>query len=184
MKRLGWISVWIMVAGLAVSAFGQTSPLFDRAAFIDNVQDAFADLEELLGTGDAFDYEEAAIFSGVVNGSQEHVVIVPLTQASVSFHIQKTLGNDMSWEDIDTLPLFGFYMMSPTDCIHSLEWNTPYLVRAVFWDRAEVVNASGEVERMFVTWVRRGEPASAYFTFRGNVEIHLETCWTASSNQV
>jgi len=184
MKRWGLAGVGLLVIGLTLSAFGQTSPLFDRTAFIENVRDAFADLEALLGTGDAFDYEEAAIFSGVVNGYQEHVVIVPLTQASVSFHIQKTLGNDISWDDVDTLPLFGFYMMPPTDCIHTLESNTPYLVRAIFWDRAEVVNASGEVERLFVTWVRRGEPASAYFTFRGNLEIHLETCWTASSNQV
>ena len=155
--------------------------LFDRAAFIDKV---FVDVEKLLGTGDAFDYEEVAVFSGMVNGSQEHVVILPLTQASVSFHIQKTLGNDTSWNDIDKLPLYGFYMMSPTDCIHSLNLDTAYLVRAVSWERAEVVNAAGGVERMFVTWVRRGESSKAYFAFRGNVEIHLETCWTSSSNQV
>lgn len=158
--------------------------LFDRAAFIDKVRVAFADVETLLGTGDTFDYEEVAVFSGVVNESQEHVVILPLTQASVSFHTQKTLGDHTSWDDISKLPLYGFYMMSPTDCIHTLKLDTAYLVRAVSWERAEVVNAAGEVERMFVTWVRRGESSKAYFTFRGNVEIHLETCWTASSNQV
>jgi hypothetical protein len=184
MKKRVALSVCLLVVSVGGMALAQTSPLFDRSAFIDRVRDAFSGIEAMLGTGDAFDYEEAAIFSGIVNGAQEHVVIVPLTQASVSFHLQKTLGNDVSWEDIDTLPLFGFYMMSPTDCIHSLDWDTPYLVRAVFWDRAEVVNANGEVERMFVTWVRRGEPTGAYFTFRGNVELHLETCWTASSNQV
>ncbi|MCK5246351.1 hypothetical protein KAR02_05605 [Candidatus Bipolaricaulota bacterium] len=158
--------------------------LFDRAAFIEKVRVAFVDVEKLLGTGDAFDYEEVAVFSGMVNRSQEHVIILPLTQASVSFHIQKTLGNDTSWNDIDKLPLYGFYMMSPTDCIHSLNLDTAYLVRAVSWERAEVVNAAGRVERMFVTWVRRGESSKAHFTFRGNVEIHLETCWTSSSNQV
>lgn len=158
--------------------------LFDRAVFIDKVRVAFADVEKLLGTGDAFDYEEVAVFSGVVNGSQEHVVILPLTQASVSFHTQQTLGNHASWDDISKLPLYGFYMMSPTDCIHTLKLDTAYLVRAVSWERAEVINADDEVERMFVTWVHRGEPSKAYFTFRGNVEIHLETCWTASSNQV
>lgn len=158
--------------------------LFDRAAFIEKVRPAFADVEKLLGTGDAFDYDEVAIFSGIVNGSQEHLVILPLTQASVSFHTQMTLGNDTSWADVSALPLFGFYMISPTDCIHTLKLDTAYLVRAVSWERAEVVNAAGGVERMFVTWVRRGEQAKPYFTFRGNVELHLETCWTASSNQV
>lgn len=181
MRKLAALTVLILVMTVGIGAVAQESPLFDRAAFIDKVREAFAGVEALLGTGDAFDYEEAAIFSGVVNGAQEHVVILPLTQASVSFHAQKTVA---SWDNINTLPLFGFYIMSPTDCIHSLQLNTAYLVRAVFWDRAEVVNADGEVERMFVTWVRRGEPSSAYFTFRGNVEIHLETCWTASSNQV
>ena len=158
--------------------------LFDRAAFIDKVRTAFETVEHLLETGDAFDYDEVAIFSGVVNGSQEHVVILPLTQASVSWHTQKTLGDHTSWDDISKLPLFGFYMLSPTDCIHTLKLDTPYLVRAVSWERAEVVNAADEVERMFVTWVRRGEPARAEYTFRGNVVIHFETCWTASSNQV
>jgi len=158
--------------------------LFDRAAFIDKVRTAFADIENLLETGDAFDYEEVALFSGVINGAQEHLVILPLTQASVSFHTQMTLGDDKSWQDIDTLPLYGLYIMSPTDCIHTLKPETAYLVRAASWDRAQAVNAAGEVERMLVTWVRRGEPASAYFTFRGNYEIHLQTCWTSSSNQV
>ncbi|MFC2078621.1 hypothetical protein ACFLSZ_01420 [Candidatus Bipolaricaulota bacterium] len=158
--------------------------LFDRAAFIDKVRTAFADVEKLLGTGDAFDYDEVAIFSGVINGAQEHLVLLPLTQASVSFHAQMTLGNDTSWADITKLPLYGFYMMPPTDCIHTLKPDTAYLVRAVSWERAEVVNAGGDAERMFVTWVRRGEPEKAYYTFAGNYQIHLETCWTASSNQV
>ncbi len=160
------------------------SPLFDRSAFIERVRDAFAGVEALLGTGDVLDYEEAAIFSGIVNDSQEHVVIVPLTQASVSFHVQKTLGNETSWKDIDKLPLFGFYMMSPTDCIHTLDPDTAYLVRAISWERAEVVAANGDVKRMFVVWAHRGEPKRAYFTYRGNVEIHINSCWTASSNQV
>jgi len=131
--------------------------LFDRVALIGKARDALADVEALLCPGDAFDYEEVAIFSSVINGAQEHLVFVPLTQASASFRTQMTLGSATSWEDVDTLPLYGLYMMSPTDCM---------------------------VEGMFVTWVRRSEPAKVYFTFRGNYEIHLETCWTSSSNQV
>ena len=158
--------------------------LFDRTTFIEKVRQAFGPLEALLPDGDAFDYEETAIFSGVVNDSQEHVVVVPLTQASVSFNIAMHLGEKTSWEDIDVLPLFGFYMMPPTDCIHTLQPDTPYLARGISWERAELVDAGGEIPRMFLTWWRRGEPTPAYFKFSGNVEIHIRTCGTASSNQV
>ena len=59
-------------------------PMFDRAAFIRKVRETFAPLEALLPEGDAFDYDEAMIFSGVINGSQEHVVSVPMTTDSPS----------------------------------------------------------------------------------------------------
>jgi hypothetical protein len=157
--------------------------LFDRAAFIEKVRQAFGPLETLLPDGDAFDYEETAIFSGVVNGSQEHLVLIPLTQASVSFNTAKHLGEKTSWEDVGVLPLFGFYMMPPTDCIHTLEPDTPYLARGIAWDRAELVDAEGRVPRLFVTWWRRGEATPAYYKFSGNVWVHLETCTTAGSNQ-
>jgi hypothetical protein len=162
----------------------QGSPLFDRAAFVERVRTAFGDVEALLQTGDAFDYEEAALFSGIVNGSQEHVVVVPLTQASVSTQLQKTLGTDQSWKDISSLPLFGFYMLSPTDCIHTLDPDTAYLVRAISWERAELVAADGSVSRLFVIWAQRGDPTPAYYEYRGNVKIHIDSCWTASSNQI
>lgn len=183
MKRVaGWVIVGVVVA-LLVGVVVQASPLFDRAAFIERVRQAFGPLEALLPYGDAFDYEEAAIFSGVVNGSQEHVVVVPLTQASVSFYIAKHLGEEASWADIDSIPLFGFYMMPPTDCIHTLDPDTPYLVRGISWDQAEVVDANDIVARLFMTWWRRGEETPAYYRFAGNVEIHLETCTTSGSDQ-
>ncbi len=178
----GCVVVGVVVA-LAVGFVVQASPLFDRPAFIEKVRQAFGPLEALLPDGDAFDYEEAAIFSGVVNGSQEHVVVVPLTQASLSFYVGKHLGEELSWADIDSLPLFGFYMIPPTDCIHTLKPDTPYLVRGISWDQAEVVDANNVVARLFMTWWRRGEETPAYYRFAGNVEIHLQTCSTASSNQ-
>jgi len=184
MKRLvGWVAVGaaiVLIAGLAV----QASPLFDRAAFVEKVRTAFAPLEALLPDGDAFDYEEAAIFSGVVNDWQEHVVIVPLTQASVSVYIGRHLGEEMSWADIDSLPIMGFYMMAPTDCIHTIEPETPYLVRGISWDRAEVVDASGTVARLFETWWHRGEPTPQYYKFLGNTEYHACTCTTVGTNQI
>jgi len=158
--------------------------LFDRAAFIEKVRNTFKPLEASLPDGDAFDYEEAALFSGIVNGSQEHVVVVPLTQASLSFEVAKHLGEKKSWENIGTLPLFGFYMLSPTDCIHTLQPDTPYLARGIGWDRAEMVDAEGRIPRLFMTWWRRGEPTPAYYKYSGNIEVHLETCTTSGSNQV
>ena len=184
MKR--WIG-GLVVVGLVASIVGMAvhaSGLFDRAEFIAKVRQAFEPIEYLLNEADAFDYEEAAIFSGVVNGSEEHVVFVPLTQASVSFDIARHLGEDTSWADIESLPLFGFYMLPPTDCIHTVEPDVPYLVRGISWDRSEVVDGSGVIARLFVTWWRRGEPAPAYCKFSGNWEIHIQTCTTASSNQL
>lgn len=159
-------------------------PLFDRAAFIEKVRQVFKPLEALLGEGNAFDYDEAAIFSGVINGSQEHVVSVPLTKASVSLNVAAHLGEQDSWVQAGKLPLFGFYMMPPTDCIKTLDPDTPYLVRGVSWDQAEVVDAGERLARHFTTWWHRGKPKPAYYRFSGNYEIHLETCTTASSNQV
>jgi hypothetical protein len=181
-RTMGWIVAGVAVA-LMVGVVVQASPLFDRAAFIERVRQAFKPLEALLPDGDAFDYEETAIFSGVVNGSQEHVVVVPLTQASLSFYVGEHLGEQLSWADIDTLPLFGFYMLPPTDCIHTLKPDTPYLVRGISWDQAEVVDANDTVVRLFMTWWRRGEKTPAYYKFLGNIEIHIQTCTTASSNQ-
>ena len=182
MKRGIW---WVVIGAviLAVGLVAHGAPLFDRAAFLDGVRQAFVPLEALLPQGDAFDYEETAIFSGVVNGSQEHVVIVPLTQASLSFYIAKHLGEELSWAGIESLPLFGFYMMSPTDCIHSLRPDTPYLVRGIAWDQAEVVDAGGAVARLFMTWWRRGEETPAYYKFLGNVEVHCQTSSTVSTDQ-
>jgi len=183
MKRMASWTLLTLSMVLSLGIALQGSPLFDRPAFVENVRLAFEPLEQILPEGDAFDYEETAIFSGVVNGWQEHVVIVPLTQASVSFYVAKHLGEDLSWVDIDSLPMFGFYMLPPTDCIHTLRPNTPYLVRGISWDQAEVVDANDVVSRLFGTWWRRGEATPAYYKFLGNVEVHIETCGTATSNQ-
>jgi len=178
----GGVCVGIVLA-LIVGIVVHASPLFDRAAFVEKVRLAFEPLEAILPDGDAFDYEEAAIFSGVVNGWQEHVVIVPLTQASVSIYVGKHLGEELSWADSATVPLFDFYMRPPTDCIHTLEPDMPYLVRGISWDQAEVVNAQDVVARLFMTWWRRGEDTPAYYKFLGNVEVHIQTCTTAGTNQ-
>lgn len=161
-----------------------SEPMFDRAAFLEKVRQAFKPLEALLDEGNAFDYEETALFSGIVNGAQEHVVVVPLTQASVAFNAAKHLGEHDSWDQVGKLPLFGFYMLPPTDCVHTLEPDTPYLARGIAWDRAEMVDAGGEIPRLFMTWWRRGDATPAYYKYSGNVEVHIETCTTASSDQL
>jgi len=157
--------------------------LFDRAAFIEKVRRVFEPLEDLLGGGNTFDYEEAMIFSGVINESQEHIVSVPLTSTSASLNTAKHLGEHDSWVQAGKLPLFAFCMLPPTDCIHTLEPDVPYLVRGVEWEKAEVVDAEGKVARHFTTWRHWGKPKPAYHKFSGNWEIHLQTCTTVSSNQ-
>ncbi len=159
-------------------------PLFDRPAFIAEVRPWFQPLEALLPEGDAFHYQEAMIFSGVINGAQEHLISVPLTRDSVSFHAARHLGEQAAWPQVGKLPLFAFTMMPPTDCIHTLQPDVPYLVRGISWDQAEVVDADEQLARHFTTWWHRGKPKPAYYRFSGNYEIHLETCTTASSNQV
>ena len=158
--------------------------VFDRDQFVKNVAEAFQKLEHLLGAGNAFNYSESALFSGVVNGSKEHVVIVPLTDDSDAVETQRELGTDRSWLDTPAFPLFGFLILPKTDCIHTLVPDVPYLARAYCWERAELVDEHGMKARDFVIWAHRGDPKRAWFTFRGNVQIHLWTCWTASSNQI
>ncbi len=158
-------------------------PLFDRPAFIEKVRQIFASLEPLLPEGDAFDYEETALFSGVVNESQEHLVIVPMTRDSVSIQKGFTLGEQESWADVGTLSAFAFLVMPPTDCIHTVSYDVPYLVRGTSWNEADVVDEHNTVIRQFVTWWHRGEPQKQFYKFYGNAVIHISNCDTVSMNQ-
>ena len=181
-RGLVWVGILILVA---LPALAQ-DPLFDRPAFIERVRGIFGPLEDkLLGDLDRFDYEATMLFSGVVNGSQEHVVVVPLTSGSHSVDLARnSLGSTITWNDLpEGLPLFGLLILEPTDCIHGLEHRKPYLAVGTSWDRAQIITENRVFVRNFVTWWRRGDPTPAYFKFSGNMEIHLETCGTASSNQ-
>ena len=168
---------------LAVGSILAAAEMFDRDAFLARVRAAFRPLEALLPEGDEFDYEHAALFSGFLNGTDEHVVIVLLKEDSVSVERAEELGYTLQWEDVGRLPLFAVMVLPPTDCIRDVEYNVPYLVRGVDWDTAEVVDARGRVARTVETWWARGADEGVYFRFSGNMKIHLQTCTTVSMNQ-
>ena len=179
--RRGLVLVGILLLA-TLPAMGQG---FDRAEFVAWVRELFLPIEDafLIPEMDAFDYDAAVLFSGVPNGSQEHVVVVPLTSDSHSVYVATHLGEDLAWLDVGKLNLFGVLVMEPTDCISGLVHGVPYLARGVSWTHAEIVDASDVFQRYFLTWWHRGDPRPAYFKFSGNMEIHLDSCFTASSNQ-
>ena len=180
MKRL---VVGILLSLLVgVACVGQTS-LFDRAAFVEQVRELFQPLEAYLNDGDQFNYDELAFFSAVLNGWEEHVVVVPLTLDSPSTVIGQHLGEDLSWADVGPLPICGFLVLSPTDCIHTLVPDVPYLIRGRAWDRSELIDAEGTFTRYFTTYWLRGASEGAWYTFRGNIEFHAYSCAIMTSNQ-
>ena len=181
-RGLVWVGILLLTTFVAL---GQ-DPIFDREAFIERIIGIFEPLQAAqLGELDRFDYEATMLFSGVVNGSQEHVVVVPLTSGSHSVDLAKhSLGSTLTWNDLPGgLPLFGLLILGPTNCINGLAYDTAYLAKGVSWERAQIINTQGVFLRNFVTWWHRGEPRPAYFKFSGNMEIHLDSCFTASSNQ-
>ena len=182
MMRRGLVLVGILILA-ALPAVAQ-DPIFDREAFIAKVTAVFQELNHLLREGDEFDFQAAMLFSGLPNESQEHLVVVPLTANSVSVDYAKQVGSTFLWTDIGTITLFGLYLIEGTDCISILHTGQPYLAVCNAWNRANIIDAQGDLVREFKIWWHRGDSKRAYFKFSGdNMEIHLETCFTASSNQ-
>ena len=183
MKRLSLLVVAGLLGVLLVSAAAYGSSFFDRAAFIAQVRSAFAPLEALLPEGDEFDYEKTAFFSGVLNGTDEHLIVVLLTSDSVSVENARALRSTLTWDEVGKLPLFAIMVLPPTDCIRDVDYNTPYLVRSINWDLAEAVDAQGRFVRDVETWWEPEITQGVWFKFSGNIKVHLETCTTASMNQ-
>jgi hypothetical protein len=184
MKRL---SVLVVSGLLVVFLFGGVvygASFFDRGVFIQQLRTTFRPLEALLPEGDALDYETAVLFSGVLNDSDEHLVVVRLTSDSVSVGNARRLRTDLTWDDVGALPLFAIMVLPPTDCIRDLEYNVPYLVRGLSWDSAEAVDDHGRFVRDVETWWEPEITQGVWFKFSGNILVHLETCTTASMNQV
>jgi len=179
------LAVVVLVVALVSPAAWAASNLFDRAAFTDYVETTFRPLEAWLAPGDRFDYEHAAFFSGFLNGRDEHLIVVLLTETSPSIEKGKQLGYSLGWSDVGILPLFAIMVLPPTDCIRDVEYNIPYLVRGLSWDTGDVIDARGTFVRDVATsWARGGEPAEPlYLRFSGNLKIHLQTCTTISMNQ-
>jgi len=183
MKRSMRILCWGLIGILSVSVAASALEMFDRDAFLAKVRMVFRPLEALLADGDEFDYEHAALFSGFLNGTDEHVIIVLLKEDSPSVKKAEEMGYTLDWEDVGTLPLFAIMILPPTDCIRNVEYNVPYLIRGLSWDVAEAINAKGNRARTVETWWARGADEGVYFKFSGNVKIHLQTCTTVGMNQ-
>jgi len=183
MKRLSVLVAVGLVGALLVGLAVEGSTFFDRAAFIAQVRSAFRPLEGLLPEGDEFDYEATAFFSGYLNGTDEHLIVVLLTSNSVSVSNARKLRGDLTWEEVGTLPLFAIMVLPPTDCIRDVEYNTPYLVRALSFDQAEAVDRNERFVRDVETWWAPEITDGLWFKFSGNIKVHLETCTTASMNQ-
>lgn len=184
MKRLSLLVAVVLLGALLLGAVAEGSTFFDRSVFISQVRAAFRPLEALLPEGDAFDYEKAAFFSGVLNGSEEHLVVVLLASDSVSVENARRLRTDLTWEDVGKLPLFAIMVLPPTDCIRDTEYNVPYLVRSINWDEAEAIDEHARFVRDVETWWEPEINQGLWFKFSGNIKVHLETCTTASMNQV
>jgi len=183
MKRLSLLVVVGLLGTLLVGVGAQGRSFFDRSVFIAQVRVAFKPLEALLPSGDEFDYEKAAFFSGVLNGTDEHLVVVLLTDDSVSVENARQLRGNLTWEEVGKLPLFAIMVLPPTDCIRDVDYNTPYLVRSINWDEAEAVDERGRFVRDVETWWEPEITQGLWFKFSGNIKVHLVTCTTASMNQ-
>jgi hypothetical protein len=175
--------VTVLALAIVAPAATATFDLFDRAAFIDEVERTFRPLEALLAPGDRFDYEHAAFFSGYLNDRDEHLIVVLLADDSPSVQKASALGYTLDWPAVGILPLFAIIVLPPTDCIRDVDYNVPYLVRGVSWDVGDVVDASGRFVRDVQTWWARGTDEPMYLRFSGNLKIHLQTCTTISMNQ-
>ena len=184
---MGRLATRLVVAVLALAIIAPAASaafnLFNRAAFIVEVERTFRPLESLLAPGDRFDYEHAAFFSGYLNGRDEHLIVVLLADGSPSVAKSEDLGYSLDWPDVGILPLFAVMVLPPTDCIRDVDYNVPYLVRGVSWDVGDVVDASGAFVRDVQTWWARGTDEPMYLRFSGNLKIHLQTCVTVSMNQ-
>ncbi len=175
----------VLASAVVVPAASAAFDVFDRANFIREVRAAFAPLETWLASGDQFDYEHAAFFSGYLNGRDEHLVVLLLSDSSPSMEKARQLGTTWSWQGASPLPLFAVMVLPPTDCVRDVGYNVPYLVRGLTWDTGDVIDASGAFVRDVQTsWARGTEPAEPlYLRFSGNLKIHLQTCVTISMNQ-
>jgi hypothetical protein len=174
-----------LVLAVAAPAATATFNVFDRADFVRQVRVTFQPLEARLAPGDQFDYDHAAFFSGFLNGRDEHLVVLLLTETSPSVTKARELGIRWSWEGANPLPLFAIMVLPPTDCVRDVEYSIPYLVRGLSWETGDVIDASGAFVRDVQTsWARGTEPAEPmYLRFSGNLKIHLQTCVTISMNQ-
>ena len=80
--------------------------------------------------------------------------------------------------------MHGFYAFPPNDCFRDLEADTPYLVRALEWGLADIVDENGKFVRYSeIHWVRPVGWEKPYVKLSGNVIWKGITCGSVSTNQ-
>jgi len=184
----------VIVAGCLYDRFTLSQSLdpavgWDPAAFVEYLEEVFEPMTPLLEeTGDVLDFERFRFFSGKdLNGADETVVIVPLTEDSPSYQWALLPEEEAPLADIVPLPFVGFLALDPCDCFRTIENGVPYLYRILGYDvPAELVDADGEFVRSSTefSWEDRGAPAEGeWFLYRGNVIFHVIFCATTGTNQ-
>ena len=158
----------------------------DRAVLVEEVQARFEGMSRFLAetTGDRLDFVNLRFFSATnLNGADETVVIVPLTEDSPSYQLALQSEEAAPLAGIAPLPLGGMLPLDPCTAFHSLENNVAYLFRAISYEDAEIVDEAGERIRMATefSWNRGGNDPEWYM-YRGNTVIHFQTCATIRVN--
>ena len=199
MGPTGKRAFWVVVVGIAVAAALVACDMlqdvqstasaeegigFDRAALLAYIEEAFEPMEALLGEGDEFDYENFRFFTGTnLNGSDETVVIVPLSVDSTT--VQKALltEEEAPLAEMSPMPVMGLLPLEPCTCFRALENGVPYLCQVLSYERAILVDADGEYVRDTTTFEwNRGAGEPEWYTYRGNVATHQFPCVMVSVN--
>jgi len=158
--------------------------VFNHAELVANVREVFKHMEPLLGE-DRFDYENLRLFSGTaLNGADETVVFVPLTRESPTYLKMLQSEEEAPLADMAPMPVCGFLPLDPCDCFSVLQNGIPYLVRALTYHRAEMVDANGNYVRDTTEYEwQRGQQEPEWYKFLGNAACHCPGCSRITVNQ-
>jgi len=167
---------------------------WDEAEFIEGLKETFAPLEHLLEEGDKFDYERYRFFAAPnLNGGNEYVVFVQLTEDSPSVLVCPEIGETKMWPEIRPLPHVGILALQGTECFADMENGKAYLYRWLDWGECEMVDEHGVRARMATEayWKRGGnDPEWLLFTGMGRTDkephgasMHMFSCSVVTTNQ-
>jgi len=169
-------------------------PGWNEAEFIQGLKDTFKPVEHLLADGDQFDYDRYRFFAAPnLNGGNEYVVFIQLTEDSPSVQMCDEIGETKTWPEIAPLPHLGMLSLDGTECFSNVENGKPYLYRWLNWGECELVDENGVRARMATEayWKRGGsDPEKLWFTGMGRsgndphgAGVHCIKCSVVTQNQ-